>query len=140
MEESKCFKTKARVPYKLVFETIDINEFEPTTEEEVESPASIEIDTPDEVCDKNVRYEGLRDFEGNEDVVDNNDGEDPETVPWENWLSVVNRIRADSPFGHFKSWRARAVIVKGYDDLRQELLAMQIIKRAKEIFLSLIHI
>lgn len=33
-EESLCFCTKARVPYKLVIETIDMSEIEPVSEDE----------------------------------------------------------------------------------------------------------
>ena len=32
-EESKCFKTKARVPYLIIVETVDLNEEEPLEEE-----------------------------------------------------------------------------------------------------------
>lgn len=37
------------------------------------------------------------------------------------------RIRAASPYGHWPQWRLLPVIVKTGDDLRQELLAFQLL-------------
>lgn len=39
------------------------------------------------------------------------------------------RIREGSPYGHLPSWRLLSVIVKCGDDLRQELLAFQVLKQ-----------
>lgn len=39
------------------------------------------------------------------------------------------RIREASPYGHLPSWRLLSVIVKCGDDLRQELLAFQVLKQ-----------
>merc|ERR1719491_2851358 len=39
-----------------------------------------------------------------------------------------------SPFGHYPSWALNAVVVKGGDDLRQELLASQVIKQFSTVF------
>ncbi|SCN60942.1 phosphatidylinositol 4-kinase, putative [Plasmodium chabaudi chabaudi] len=44
------------------------------------------------------------------------------------------KIRKISPYGKLKSWDLKSVIVKGGDDLRQELLASQLIKQFKVIF------
>ena len=43
-------------------------------------------------------------------------------------------LRKHSPYGHFPSYRTRAFIVKAADDLRLELIAMQLIKKFKSIF------
>ena len=54
--------------------------------------------------------------------------------PWEEkWEDTKKRLKSLSPFKHFNSWDAKAVIVKGHDDLRQELLAMQIIKKSENM-------
>jgi phosphatidylinositol kinase/protein kinase (PI-3 family) len=37
------------------------------------------------------------------------------------------RIRANSPFKHLRTWRLMKVIVKSNDDVRQEQFAMQLI-------------
>ena len=144
-EEAKCFKTKARVPYKVVLETIGINEDNPCFEEFTECPVrsedfldNISIDS-DSIVDKEfARFEGLEDYANKEfdrEYEICSDVSETEVVdPWgERWQETKKRIQSSSPFGSFKSWDARAVIVKGHDDLRQELLAMQIIKKAKEI-------
>ena len=39
------------------------------------------------------------------------------------------RIREGSPYGHLPNWRLLSVIVKCGDDLRQELLAFQVLKQ-----------
>eukprot|EP01053_Blabericola_migrator_P001069 Blabericola_migrator_1__1068@NODE_1271_length_4925_cov_147_174969_g694_i1_p1_GENE_NODE_1271_length_4925_cov_147_174969_g694_i1NODE_1271_length_4925_cov_147_174969_g694_i1_p1_ORF_typecomplete_len946_score156_24PI3_PI4_kinase/PF00454_27/3_5e41_NODE_1271_length_4925_cov_147_174969_g694_i120874567 len=50
------------------------------------------------------------------------------------WEDMKTRIRHKSPYGHLKSWQLGAVIVKGGDDLRQELLASQLVLQFKAIF------
>lgn len=47
----------------------------------------------------------------------------------EPWEERVERVRQVSPFRHYRSWQLDAVLVKGGDDLRQELLASQIIEQ-----------
>ncbi|XP_030820957.1 phosphatidylinositol 4-kinase beta [Camarhynchus parvulus] len=44
------------------------------------------------------------------------------------------RIREASPYGHLPSWRLLSVIVKCGDDLRQELLAFQVLKQLQWIW------
>lgn len=39
------------------------------------------------------------------------------------------RIREASPYGHLMNWRLLSVIVKCGDDLRQELLAYQVLRQ-----------
>ncbi|KAF9109844.1 Phosphatidylinositol 4-kinase pik1alpha (PI4-kinase)(PtdIns-4-kinase) [Mortierella sp. AM989] len=46
----------------------------------------------------------------------------------EDWDSKMNRIRANSPYGHLPSWQLLSVIVKQGADLRQEQLACQLIR------------
>ena len=55
--------------------------------------------------------------------------------PWgEMWEDRKRIIAKTSPYGHFPSYQLRTMIVKGGDDLRQELIAMQIIKQIHKIF------
>jgi phosphatidylinositol 4-kinase len=45
--------------------------------------------------------------------------------PWDDlWEDKAQLIRRASPFELFDSYRLRPIIVKGGDDLRQEILAM----------------
>lgn len=42
--------------------------------------------------------------------------------PWtELWREKKIRIKNDSPFSHFPSYQLRSIIIKGGDDLRQEV-------------------
>ena len=41
----------------------------------------------------------------------------------------MHRIQESSPYGHLPNWRLLSVIIKCGDDLRQELLAFQVLKQ-----------
>eukprot|EP00056_Hartaetosiga_gracilis_P011779 m.180864 g.180864 ORF g.180864 m.180864 type:complete len:984 (-) comp13579_c0_seq16:1290-4241(-) len=45
----------------------------------------------------------------------------------EDWKTKVSRIRSLSPYGHLPTWRLVPIIVKSGDDLRQEVLASQLL-------------
>ncbi|XP_035291326.1 phosphatidylinositol 4-kinase beta isoform X1 [Anguilla anguilla] len=63
------------------------------------------------------------------------DPEDPSAVALkEPWQEKVGRIREGSPYGHLPNWRLLSVIVKCGDDLRQELLASQVLKQLQSIW------
>ncbi|KAJ3598204.1 hypothetical protein NHX12_001715 [Muraenolepis orangiensis] len=58
------------------------------------------------------------------------DPEDPSAVALkEPWQEKARRIREGSPYGHLPHWRLLSVIVKCGDDLRQELLAYQVLQQ-----------
>jgi len=50
------------------------------------------------------------------------------------WSDRKKRIQQQSAFGSLPGWNLQAVIVKSEDDLRQEQMAMQLIKAFNEIF------
>ncbi|XP_029023571.1 phosphatidylinositol 4-kinase beta-like isoform X2 [Betta splendens] len=63
------------------------------------------------------------------------DPEDPSAVALkEPWEEKVRRIREASPYGHLLNWRLLSVIVKCGDDLRQELLAYQVLRQLQSIW------
>ncbi|KAM9309372.1 LOW QUALITY PROTEIN: phosphatidylinositol 4-kinase beta [Pholidichthys leucotaenia] len=63
------------------------------------------------------------------------DPEDPSAVALkEPWEEKVRRIREGSPYGHLPNWRLLSVIVKCGDDLRQELLAFQVLRQLQTIW------
>jgi phosphatidylinositol 4-kinase len=45
----------------------------------------------------------------------------------EPWDEKQRRIKESSPYGHLPGWKLLPVIVKTGDDLRQELLAYQLL-------------
>jgi len=63
---------------------------------------------------------------------------EPEIIGWgpwdELWEYKKNVIRQKSIFGHYQSYKLRSLIVKANDDLRQELIAMQIMKKFTSIW------
>ncbi|MCL4128231.1 UNVERIFIED_CONTAM: hypothetical protein GTU68_061528, partial [Idotea baltica] len=63
------------------------------------------------------------------------DPEDPSAAALkEPWEDKVERIRESSPYGHLTCWRLLSVIVKCGDDLRQELLAYQLLCMFQKIW------
>ncbi|CAG9858590.1 unnamed protein product [Phyllotreta striolata] len=63
------------------------------------------------------------------------DPEDPSAaVLKEPWQDKEQRIRESSPYGYLSSWRLLSVIVKCGDDLRQELMASQILETFQKIW------
>ncbi|XP_072317497.1 phosphatidylinositol 4-kinase beta isoform X2 [Eucyclogobius newberryi] len=63
------------------------------------------------------------------------DPEDPSAVALkEPWEEKVLRIREASPYGHLPHWRLLSVIVKCGDDLRQELLAFQVLQVLQSVW------
>jgi phosphatidylinositol 4-kinase len=50
------------------------------------------------------------------------------------WEEKTALIKSSSVFGHLEGWKLKSFIVKAGDDLRKEILAMQIIEYCQEIF------
>lgn len=57
----------------------------------------------------------------------------PQSYFGEEWKEIEKRIKSMSPFGKYGSYRIRSFMVKSGDDLRQEYMAMQLIKMFEEI-------
>ncbi|XP_032599029.1 uncharacterized protein LOC6556577 isoform X2 [Drosophila grimshawi] len=66
-----------------------------------------------------------------------NDPEDPSAAALkEPWHEKEKLIRESSPYGHLSNWRLLSAIVKCGDDLRQELMATQLLQMFKIIWLE----
>jgi phosphatidylinositol kinase/protein kinase (PI-3 family) len=52
------------------------------------------------------------------------------------WTEIYDQIKATSPYRKFITYSIKNFIAKANDDLRQELLAMQLIKKFQEIFIE----
>ncbi|KAF9482771.1 kinase-like protein [Pholiota conissans] len=60
---------------------------------------------------------------------------DPSAVVFsESWAAKKSRIRHGSPYGHLANWECVSVIVKTGGDLRQEQLAVQLIREFQQIW------
>lgn len=63
------------------------------------------------------------------------DPEDPSAaVLKEPWQEKETRIRETSPYGHLSTWKLLSCIVKCGDDLRQELMAFQLLEVFQKIW------
>lgn len=60
----------------------------------------------------------------------------PAIISRQTWAEKREFIRRSSVFGHLPGWDLKACIVKSGDDLRKEVLAMQLISLIKEILKS----
>lgn len=152
-DKSMCFCTKARVPYKIVYETVDLKDDEflndsgsmnTVNDEVIEEMNKVDVEKIDKLVHKEARFEGYNEYV--EEAV-KNQGEDVsprlsinlpnqiniQSIWGESWEDMTSKIRESSPFGKFSSWKLRGLIVKGLDDLRQEYLAMQFIIKIKKI-------
>lgn len=57
--------------------------------------------------------------------------------PWETlWVNKKEDFQRESPYKDFPSYRIRQIIVKGGDDLRQEIIAQQLLRKLKTIFMN----
>ena len=52
----------------------------------------------------------------------------------EPWETKVSKIKQFSPYGHLEGWNLHSCIVKCGDDLRQEVLAYQLLKQFQNIW------
>ncbi|KAJ7582694.1 kinase-like domain-containing protein [Mycena floridula] len=60
---------------------------------------------------------------------------DPSAIVFsESWAAKKSRIRHNSPYGHLANWDCVSVIVKTGGDLRQEQLAVQLIRQFQRIW------
>ena len=55
--------------------------------------------------------------------------------------NITNEVKKISEYSYrYESWQLKAVIVKANDDIRQEVLAIQLMKRLKQIFGEVNHL
>ncbi|XP_054719481.1 phosphatidylinositol 4-kinase beta-like isoform X2 [Uloborus diversus] len=63
------------------------------------------------------------------------DPEDPSAAALkEPWEEKIRRIRESSPYGHLPNWNLLSAIIKCGDDLRQELMAYQLLATLQKIW------
>ena len=126
---SFCFNSKARVPYKCVLECVSKDEEAVEVEDYRKSKANPVL-LEHLLQQTNLQEESEASSEENSDTRST----EAECMWGEPWPEFCERLRKNSCFGHFETWNLTEVIVKGLDDLRQELLAMQFIRKIKDVF------
>lgn len=92
------------------------------------SQENAEMETIQEYCEEESRRRS-----NSEQVGEGEPEEGPAKLWGQAWESKERRIKSTSRFGHFKSYRLRNVVVKGGDDLRQEIICMQLVYKIEQI-------
>eukprot|EP01017_Pseudomicrothorax_dubius_P051338 TRINITY_DN9863_c0_g1_i1.p1 TRINITY_DN9863_c0_g1~~TRINITY_DN9863_c0_g1_i1.p1 ORF type:complete len:416 (-),score=65.38 TRINITY_DN9863_c0_g1_i1:17-1264(-) len=112
------------------------NRFPPELPPRRKSEPSIEADL--HVTDQKHTVEAEEEATGHKKPKSSENSEKVQTYeesPFgEPWAEKAKELQKKSPYGHFPSYKLRALIIKGDDDLRQEIIAMQIISRIHRIF------
>ena len=146
-ELSRCYNSKARVPILLTVECVKLYEIQ-------------EDDKLEELKeDKNIKsYDSLNNNiildnneKGNNNHINNGDKDEiksyykviPNTKKFnemavkyfdKRYADLINEYKTKSEYKDFKTYSLKSFIFKSNDDLRQELLSMQLIKKFKSIF------
>lgn len=163
-ELNQAFNTRERAPFKIVVETIRYSELKeqeertqqqnvifnssPKNTDEPKMPAlaeakSVEVDKKcslsEEAGSQNSNIIVSLEEEDNEDWQNisytefNLDGmSDPFANKFKNTIQEYKKLSKFSM--KYESWGLKAMIVKANDDVRQEVLAIQLMRRLKEIF------
>lgn len=118
--ESYCIRTSSRVPYLLMIETIDLNE--PSREQSINNSIIIKHPSTENI----LKHQSKK--------MKRYSTQNIRTYWTESWEDKLERLRRASPFRKYESFQIRGLIIKSNDDLRQEHLGMQVIKKALEIF------
>ncbi|CDW54960.1 phosphatidylinositol 4 kinase beta [Trichuris trichiura] len=83
---------------------------------------------------KSFEISVLRPHRNNKSCFQHSNEDPSASVLSEPWIEKAKRIRENSPYGNLPGWRLLPVMVKTGDDLRQELLAYQIMCQLQEIW------
>ncbi|KAG5678121.1 hypothetical protein PVAND_007820 [Polypedilum vanderplanki] len=76
-----------------------------------------------------VRFRHCRNLNAENTKPFKNDPDDPSAAALkEPWDVKERQIRESSPYGHLQNWKLLSAIVKSGDDLRQELMAVQLLE------------
>ena len=150
------FNSKARVPVSLTFETIKLNEvkywedkyikdinYEEIAKEKLKSYL-IEYNSIEDFLDKNnnniqelkqesnfIKYDEKSNVYG---LVDWNKADPKFNIFGKPWIITEQEIQNESNFKNFSTYKIKRFIYKSNDDLKQELMILQIFKRCQEIF------
>jgi len=145
-EKSMCYHSKARVPILLTVECVQVGEIQ---EREKEKEKIISFDSISSFlshCDsigiregnttnnksKNVEKDEIK---NNHDfhIVNKDDISKKEYYFGKKYKNLIREYKNKSKYSNYKTYSLKSFIFKSNDDLRQELLALQLIKKFKLI-------
>ena len=145
-EKSMCYHSKARVPILLTVECVQVGEIQ---EKEKDKEKIISFDSISSFlshCDsigiregsatnnksKNVEKDEIK---NNHDfhIVNKDDISKKEYYFGKKYKNLIREYKNKSKYSNYKTYSLKSFIFKSNDDLRQELLALQLIKKFKLI-------
>lgn len=126
-EYSMCFKTKARVPVRIVVECVRAYECENWVK--LYCPPHIQHNKSNNTTqmkhDSNIKM-------AEESLCDE---KHYQFNPFnEKWSEIIKNIKDKTSFSKFTTYSVKAFIIKTNDDLNQEMMTMQLIKLFHQIF------
>ncbi|CAK92353.1 unnamed protein product (macronuclear) [Paramecium tetraurelia] len=161
-DEFTCFNTAKRVPYKIIIETVnpsellliqsvnqlgveDLEELIPfyDIEKEMRTISQIKIyqqyniEELKKLVNKKIDFQNLHHFQNLNKIKDKDiyvSKSQSKSIWGEDWNITKEKIKQNSQYGNLKSHEVRQIIIKGGDDLRNELLIMQMMRKIYDIF------
>ena len=148
-ELSKCYHSKARVPILLTVECVKLYEIQ-EIENNIKSYSSLEAFL--ELNDNNNNDNIIIDENEKKNKDENNDKDSNKNcvdqfyiyIPDDNlkiieyfgqkYSSLIKEKKKKSKYKNYETYSLKSFIFKSKDDLRQELLTLQLIKKCKLIF------
>ncbi|DBA03663.1 TPA: hypothetical protein N0F65_006842, partial [Lagenidium giganteum] len=88
----------------------------------------------DEGVPQDLLIEEARDLYGDSTAAANSVAEQEKEAKAETWAECIERVRQTSDLSHLPGWTLVSVIAKSFDDLRQEVFAMQLMDCLDRIF------
>ncbi|KAJ6632702.1 Phosphatidylinositol 4-kinase beta, partial [Pseudolycoriella hygida] len=120
--------------------TVQCSNLKITNKLDVDSKSQASLDSRDQNGPVSFNIADVRTRHCNNLFTENaksfsNDPEDPSAAALkEPWHEKERQIQMSSPYGHLSNWRLLSAIVKCGDDLRQELMATQLLETFKIIW------
>ncbi|KAH8738746.1 phosphatidylinositol 4-kinase [Cryptosporidium ryanae] len=84
--------------------------------------------------DKDIMLNSVNNLNNTDDIQKTKLEEINTGWPQETWNNKIERYRKDSPYSNLRSWDVKTLLLKSSDDLRQELLASQLLQQFDWIF------
>ncbi|CAD8204494.1 unnamed protein product [Paramecium pentaurelia] len=161
-DEFTCFNTAKRVPYKIIIETVNPSELlliqsvnqlcqdnqpelipfydiekEMKTISQIKIYQQYNIEELKKLAFKKIDLQNLSHIQNLTKIKEKDiyvSKSQNKSIWGEDWNITKQKIKQYSQYGNLKSHDVRQIIIKGGDDLRNELLIMQMMKKINEIF------
>ncbi|CAD8209104.1 unnamed protein product [Paramecium octaurelia] len=161
-DEFTCFNTAKRVPYKIIIETVNPSELELIQninelsqnklpqlipiydiEKEMKSISQVKIyqqyniEELKKLALRKIDFQRMQNLQRQSKIAEKDvhvSRSSNSSIWGEDWNITKQKIKQNSLYGKLKTHEVRQIIIKGGDDLRSELLIMQMMRKINEIF------